>query len=188
MNKRAFLKNTLRIMFLLGLGFISWLFFSGLSSTDKQENAAWVECDVSRLIPGQVIQCAFAVVYKRTDTDKKRIDDYVNLLDDPASARSTQPDSVKNKWRSENTDYFIFLPIAPVKKCRVALQRPTSSWGHHSEKRPLSELPFFSELCDGRAWDTSGRLYRRDDYPNEFNLKVPQVKWLSDTRALIRFQ
>ena len=57
------------------------------------------------------------------------------------------------------------------------------TWG--GEKEALEALPYFTELCGGRTWDMSGRLYQRGGHPPEENLTVPNVKWISDTRVLV---
>jgi len=53
------------------------------------------------------------------------------------------------------------------------------------EKAAISTLPYFTEPCEGRTWDTSGRLYRRSNYPLEKNLIVPKVRWVSEFKVLI---
>ena len=53
------------------------------------------------------------------------------------------------------------------------------------EIEALKELPFFTEPCEARTWDTSGRLYNRKGYPPERNLIVPRVRWISDSKVFI---
>ena len=158
-----------------------------MSVTAKQENAAWGACDVSNLTPGALTRCKWALVYRRTPRDKDAIGKFAHLLEDPESQRSQQPDSARNQWRSENPDYFVFLPYAPVRSCGVELRQAggTSWWWEPPEQEAIDVLPHFFELCEGRMWDTSGRLYKRNGYPSEKNLIVPEVRWKSKTKLLV---
>jgi hypothetical protein len=94
--------------------------------------------------------------------------------------------SAQNKWRSESKEYFIFKPYAPKRSCGVKLVNSKNYYGWEPpENAALVELPYFTEACEGRTWDTSGRLYYREGYPPERNLIVPKVQWLSETKVLI---
>lgn len=161
-------------------------FVRSLSLNAKQENEAWGTCDVSDLSPGELKQCAWAMVYRRTRLDKTFINRFDYLLADPASKESEQPESLRNEWRSESKEFFVFKPWAPVRTCGVVLRAPTQtlSW-EPPEKEAITVLPYFTEPCEGRTWDTSGRLYRRTGFPPEKNLIVPKVRWVTESRVLI---
>jgi hypothetical protein len=69
--------------------------------------------------------------------------------------------------------------MAPIRGCQVEFKEPGSIGWDVPEKVAVEALPYFFEPCDGRTWDTSGRLYLRTGYPPEKNLIVPKVHWLS---------
>lgn len=186
MNRRDALKLAVTGLALLGIGISAIPFINSLSINPKQKNEAWGSCDVSELKKGSTKQCGWAVVYRRTDKDISSIDKYTSLLTDPNSKQSEQPASAQNRWRSENKEYFVFKPWAPVRKCVVKLVDSKFYYGWEPpENEALIELPFLTEPCEGRTWDTSGRLYYREGYPPERNLIVPKVQWVSPTKVLI---
>ena len=187
MNRKSLLITAVAGMTIVGGIFLSLPFFHSLSMNAKQENDAWgAVCDLSDLAPGAMKKCGWAMVYRRTPLDKKSIARFEHLLADPNSSDSQQPESARNQWRSENKDFFVFNSRAPVRGCVVALKEPEKSfeWGPQ-EKEALLTLPYFTENCEGRTWDTSGRLYMRTDNPPEKNLIVPKVRWVSESSVLI---
>lgn len=186
MNRRDILKLAVAGFALSGIGISAVPFVNSLSINPKQENIAWGSCDVSELKKGTVLQCGWAIVYRRTDLDIESIDKYTSLLDDPDSKQSEQHPLSENHWRSENKEYFVFKPWSPVRGCEVKLVDSKFYYGWQPpENEALMELPFFTEPCEGRAWDTSGRLYYREGYPPERNLNVPKVRWISREKVLI---
>jgi ubiquinol-cytochrome c reductase iron-sulfur subunit len=186
MNKRSALKLTVGALALIGVTVSAVPFVNSLSINPKQENDAWGSCDVSELKKGETKKCGWAIVYRRTDIDISSIDKYTSLLADPGSKQSEQQSLAQNRWRSVNEDYFIFKPWAPIRKCEVKLVEPKFYYGWEPpENDALMELPFFTEPCEGRTWDTSGRLYYREGYPPERNLIVPKVQWVSPTKVFI---
>lgn len=186
-NRKFLLIVAIAGMTIVGVIFLSIPFFQSLSMNAKQENDAWgAVCDVSDLALGGMKKCGLATVYRRTSIDKKSIARFKHLLADPASSESKQPESTRNQWRSENKDFFVFSPWAPVRGCGVELKDPEKSFERGpEEKEALLTLPYFTENCEGRTWDTSGRLYLRTYNPPEKNLIVPRVRWVSESSLLI---
>ncbi len=175
-------------MVIIGIGFLSIPFIQSMNINIKQENDAWATCDLSDIAPGSIKECGYGKVYRRTQADKDSISKFAHLLDDPKMSNSEQPESASNKWRSENPDFFVFYPWAPKRLCAVEFKVANSieygGW-KPPEYEALNELPFFIEPCESRTWDTSGRLYHRSNYPAEYNLIVPNVRWKTNTRILI---
>lgn len=186
MNKKTLLTAAVSVITAIGLSFAAVPFLRSLSMNAKQENEAWGACDVSDLLPGGLKKCAWAMVYRRTALDKSSIERFGYLLADPASKESEQPESARNEWRSDSKEFFIFKPWAPVRACGVSLKSPTQSHAWKPpEKEAINSLPYFTEPCEGRTWDTSGRLYQRIGYPPEKNLIVPKVRWVTESKVLI---
>lgn len=186
MNRRTLLSLTVGGLAAIGLAISAIPFIQSMSVTAARENAAWATCDVSDLPQGKARVCGYAMVYRRTEKDKTSVSKFIHLLSDPESLHSEQPETAKNIWRSENSEFFVFYPWAPVRRCVVELisSGPMNGW-EVPETEALSELPYFRELCEGRAWDTSGRLYFREDYPLEHNLIVPKVRWVDASKLLV---
>lgn len=180
------------VLFFLSLAIFLTAFFilSGnlAINDDDMVNEGWAVCDLSGMRSGDFKECGWgSVVYKRTDRDINAIDEYYGLLADPMSLLSNQPDAAKNEWRSENKKCFVFLPFAPIRGCELNFKLPgrdiNPQW---PEAAALFELPYLSESCEGRAWDMSGRLYKREGYPDELNVTVPNFQWQSEFEVIIR--
>ena len=134
------------------------------------------------------MRCGQYAIYRRTESDKAAVDRYTVLLDDADSERSTQPATERNHWRSAHPDYFVYVDSTPVRGCPIQWQRANTDAGlTWPEKDALDALPHFVDRCDQRAWDASGRLYRRPGYPAELNLSVPATQWETPTRVSVRF-
>lgn len=171
---------------IVGIVLVSVPFFKSLSVSEKSKNDAWGSCDVTTLAEGEMKQCGWARVYRRTKLDITAIDKFTYLLEDPNSELSRQPEDAKNKWRSVKKEYFIFWPAAPIRGCEVRLQ-PAGAMAHMElpEKDATDTSISFFDYCEGRTWDISGRLYRREGNPVERNLIVPNVRWTSKNNVLI---
>ena len=186
MDKRTFLRSMVATMMLIGGVMIATPFVESLSINPRQENAAWHACDVSALSPGEMKKCGWSVVYRRTEEDRASVTKFASLLADPNSIESQQPKGANNQWRSTNPEFFIFKPYAPVRGCLVESVTTGQMFRWKlPENDALKELPYFMEPCEGRTWDTSGRLYHRKGYPPEKNLIVPEVRWVSKTKVLV---
>lgn len=186
MNKRTLLERTMGFMLLMGIAVSAYPFIKSLSVNAKSENSSWASCDLSELREGETMRCGLGMVYRRTAKDKASINKYHHLLADPNSKNSTQPIPAKNKWRSENPDYFVYRNFAPGRGCGLTFVSSERYPWAPPEKAALDELPYFTEPCEGRTWDMSGRLYKREGYPPEQNLYIPKVQWKSATRVLVR--
>ena len=189
MNRKALVNIPISLT-VIGLGFVGYMFLSGLSITDKQKNSAWATCDLTEMHEGTIRECGYGNVYKRTELDKESVSKYTHLLADPDQNESTQPDSAKNKWRSENKDFFVYYPWTPNtnRRCGIHFKKAgtyiDSSWGI-PEYEAIKNLPYFIDYCESRTWDVSGRLYNRNNYPPEYNLIVPNIKWASHTKLYV---
>lgn len=187
MEKRSALVVLVLLTGVVGLALFATVLIKSMTVNSKQRNDAWVECELAALPPGHLMRCGWASIYRRTTGEKNAVGAYINLLDDPYSKSSKQPESAKNKWRSESEEFFIFLPWAPHRGCPVELKpagRNYPAW-KPDEIAVLLKSPYFLERCEGRTWDASGRLYGRKGYPPEYNLTVPIVSWVSKNRVLV---
>jgi len=188
MTNRRTLKMLTALMIVIGIAMLIRTLFSSLAINAKQENSAWGTCSLSDFPVGEVTECNLVSVYRRTNKEIESIDMYTHLLADPYSDASVQPKNAKNKWRSESSEYFVFKPYAPKKGCAVKLKSPQDYGWSPPENEALVALPHFHELCEGRTWDTSGRLYRRSGALPELNLIVPAVEWVSPTTVRVHYK
>ena len=171
-------------MLIIGLGFVAYPFINSLAISEKSKNDSIGSCSVKDMKPGDIIQCKNASIYKRTNKDKEYFKAFAYLLADPQSIYSTQPKNTNKLWRSSNVDYFIYYSWSTRRGCTATLQEPESYKDikyEPPEAVATKVLPFFVEQCDGRRWDTSGRLYHRDGNPEEYNLEVPETEWVSES-------
>ena len=175
-------------MIVIGIAMLIRTLFGSLAINAKQENSAWGTCSLSDFPVGEVTECSLVSIYRRTNKEIESIDKYTHLLADPNSDASEQPENSKNKWRSESREYFVFKPYAPNKLCAVKLKSPQDYGWSPPENEALVALPHFHELCEGRTWDTSGRLYRRSGALPELNLIVPAVEWVSPTTVRVHYK
>lgn len=159
-------------------------FIRSLGITARTEQAAWQVHDLASIRPGEVKDLGPVWVYRRTPGDINAASRHVHLLEDADSAFNRQPLNAKNAWRSANPNYFVFFPF--TLRCPVDFHPAGTRVNPDLSREGPSELAFFREPCHGRTFDTSGRLYRRERSPDEFNLPVPAVEWISQTKASIR--
>jgi len=178
----------LSFLAIVGLAFASYPFISSLSISEQTKSDSIFTCSVDNMKSGEIIECGRVSIYKRTENDKKYLTKFAYMLSDPQSIYSKQPKSINKLYRSENPDYLVYLSWAPKRGCPLSLKESVSSnddWYIPPELEALKDLPYFTEQCEGRAWDTSGRLYHRDGYPEESNLTIPNTKWVSKTTVHI---
>jgi len=188
MNKKKTLIKILFLFTFIGSVFLAYPFITSLSISAGSLNNSIVSCSVKEMMPGQIIECGPASIYRRTKTDRRDINEFAYLLQDPQSIYSKQPNNKQNRWRSTNTEYFIYYSFAPKRGCPINFNKPKKfdiSWYEPPEVEALEHLPYFTEQCEGRTWDTSGRLYFRKGYPKEFNLTVPKTNWVSSTNVQV---
>jgi hypothetical protein len=184
---RRFLAGSVAALGVFGLAVLGVMFVGSMWRNDRQEDEAWVRCDLSRTVPGSVSRCGPASVYRRTEADKQAVNRFRHLLDDANSRHSEQPPALRTAWRSGNPDYLVFMAYSPVRGCPVTMAPagpPHAGWTL-PESAAIETLPYFVERCDMRMWDTSGRLYHRQGYPRELNLIVPETRWLSPTEVVV---
>lgn len=94
-------------------------FVRSLAPSEATKNKAWIEYDLSGMNPGEVRVLGRVWVLRRTEQDKALSQTYPAALDDPNSVRSRQPAELRNGWRSESAEYFLFFPYASRRGCPI---------------------------------------------------------------------
>lgn len=96
-----------------------------------------------------------------------------DLLVDPDSSMTQQPDYARNPYRSIREDILVLVGICTHLGCSPKF-RP--------ELAASKEAPFLC-ACHGSRFDLAGRVYKNVPAPK--NLVVPPHQYLSDTEILI---
>lgn len=186
-TRRRLLTILVVALSLAGVVIASVPFIRSLGISEEAKNRAWGAYELGDMKPGELRKLTRAWVYRRTEQDKAELALHTGALADPNSDESRQPPSAKNAWRSEKADFFVFLPYAPLRSCGVAfVPAGAEVYEGHPEAAIIKRIPHFQEACEGRTFDQSGRLFSRPQYPQEQNLPVPEVQWLSETKVLVK--
>ncbi len=144
-----------------------------------------VEIDISKLEPGSMLKIEWrgkpVLVVRRTPAMLEKLGGHDDLLADPGSERSKQPDYAKTAARAVNPEFFVVLGICTHLGCL-----PASYFEAHDTADGLlgAELPggFFCH-CHGSKFDLSGRVYR--GVPAPTNLEIPPYTFADSGHIVI---
>lgn len=171
-KRRKILSGLMKLLVLIGLIFISIPFFSSFSSSsidEKQKSTSrWIITSaITGLVEGEVKPLSWKSgvvwVYTRTKKDIQLLNENNSSLRDPVSARSDQPEEMKNKLRSADQRYFVFIPNENKRSCQVSLNTE-------------QEIVRFTEPCYGAKYDAAGRIFENSGHKDKTqqNLAVPE--------------
>jgi len=132
-----------------------------------------VDVDLSKLDPGQMITPVWRkqpiYVVRRTPDMVARLAGHDQLLKDPASASSEQPDYAKNVQRSRLPEYLVLIGVCTHLGCL-----PKQRFAAAGEMGPTWPGGFFCP-CHGSRFDLAGRVL--DGSPASVNLRVPPYEF-----------
>ena len=177
--RRLYLKVTLKLLLLLGLGLAAIPFITSLHHSDNDGQSAanpwYVEVDVSRLVPGQWQSVPWpggeVWIYARTQREIQALQTAdTDRLRDPDSRHSQQPVAASNAYRSLQPDYFVFLPRETLRGCQI--QQIELQMGING----------YSEACYGARFDNAGRIFKDSGQPEQHNLTVPPHEFIGVDR------
>ena len=141
-----------------------------------------VEVDISKLELGAMLKVEWRgkaiFIVHRTPQMLAQLEGIDNLLRDPGSAESEQPDFAKNPARALKPEYLVLVGVcthlgcAPLDKFTPGDVTVSADW----------QGGFFCP-CHGSKFDMSGRVFK--DVPAPTNLPVPPYRFVSDARILI---
>ena len=176
--RRLYLRVTLKLLLLLGLGlaaipFIASLQHAGSDSGDAS-NPWIVEVDLADLEVGQIHTVPWpggeVWIHYRTQKDIQYLrSTAIDTLRDPASQQSNQPAAATNGYRSLKPEYFVFLPRETRRGCQV--QQIELSAG----------ITGYSEACYGARFDNAGRIFKHSGQPDQHNLTIPPHEFSGPT-------
>jgi len=177
--RRLYLKVTLKLMLLVGLGLAAIPFIASLrhaaDEAGNTNNPWYVEVDVSRLMPGQLHSVPWpggeVWIYARTPQEIQALQSAAtHALRDPDSRQSQQPVAASNAYRSLKPEYFVVLPRETRRGCQV--QQIALSAG----------MSGFREACYGAKFDNAGRIFRDSGQADQHNLTVPPHEFVTVSR------
>jgi len=177
--RRLYLKVTLKVLLLLGLGLAAIPFITSLRHAENDavnvSNPWYVEVDLSRLVPGQLQSVPWpggeVWIYVRTQREIQTLQTAETpRLRDPDSRHSQQPAAASNAYRSLKPEYFVFLPRETRRGCQIQqIQLPTGING-------------YAEACYGARFDNAGRIFKDSGQPDQHNLTVPPHEFVAASR------
>lgn len=185
MGRRKMLIATASGVSAVGAAFVAVPFLSSwLPSERAKAVGAPVSVDISKLKPGalQTTLWQGKVVYilRRTPEMLATLPKLDDLLRDPNSQESVQPDYAANAVRAKREDVMVMLGICTHLGCAPMLQskeegrevRGDSSW-----------LGGFFCPCHGSKFDYAGRVFK--GVPAPINLVIPPYKFASDNVVVV---
>ncbi len=182
-SRRRFLTATTSVVGGFGVAAACYPFLSAWQPSKRAEAAgAPVEVDISALQPGQMITVEWrgrpVWIVRRTQEALNTLKQVHNLLRDPLSEESRQPDFAYNPHRSINPEFLVLVGLCTHLGC-APLYRPDRG----AEDLGTNWQGGFFCPCHGSKFDIAGRVYK--DVPAPTNLPVPPYQFVSDTRLKI---
>ncbi len=169
-QRRQFLAGLMKLLVFIGFVFLSVPFISSFSTNEDNEKqkatSHWVvTVPVTELENGKIKPLPWAGglvwVYSRTEKDFQSLLNHNAVLLDANSDNSSQPEKMKNNYRSADKKYFVFIPHENKKGCQVRLN-------HDSENNR------FTEPCFNAKYDAAGRIIKNSGHQDQQNLAVPE--------------
>jgi len=177
-SRRRFLTAATVVVGAVGTAAVAVPFLSTWSPSARARSAgAPVEANISKLEPGQQIIVKWrgkpVWVVRRDEQALETLPRVDDLLRDPNSDDSKQPEYAKNEYRSRKAEYLIVEGICTHLGCS-----PT----YVPEITADFEGGFFCP-CHGSKFDFAGRVY--SGVPAPTNLTIPPHYFVNDDVILI---
>ena len=158
-------------------------FVTSLAPSEKARAlGASVEVDLQGMRAGEIKIAEWRgkpiFVLKRSQDMLNALAQHDNLLADPASRRSIQPDLARNATRSLQSHLAVFEAVCTHLGC-IPSFRPVASAADLGESWPGG----FYCPCHGSKFDFAGRVFK--NVPAPTNLTVPPYEIVSDSKLLI---
>lgn len=182
-GRRRMLTVATSVVGAIGAGFVAVPFLSSMQPSARTRAAgAPVEIDIGKLEDGQLIRVEWrgkpVWVLRRTQDTLDALTSFDDILRDPDSEESVQPDAAKNPVRSIKPEIFVAVGICTHLGCSPTF-RPEIAPADLGEDWKGG---FFCP-CHGSFFDLAGRVY--NGVPAPTNLEIPPYRYLSDTRIIV---
>jgi ubiquinol-cytochrome c reductase iron-sulfur subunit len=177
-SRRRFLTAATVVVGAVGTAFVAVPFVASWSPSARAKTAgAPVKADISQLQPGQQIIIKWrgkpVWVVRRDDKALATLPKVEDLLRDPQSESSKQPEYALNEYRSRKPEILIMVGICTHLGCSPTYQ---------PEITADFQGGFFCP-CHGSKFDFAGRVYQ--GVPAPTNLEVPPHYYVSDNVIVI---
>jgi ubiquinol-cytochrome c reductase iron-sulfur subunit len=177
-SRRRFLTAATVVVGAVGTAFVAVPFVASWSPSARAKTAgAPVKADISQLQPGQQIIIKWrgkpVWVVRRDDKALATLPKVEDLLRDPQSESSKQPEYALNQHRSRKPEILIMVGICTHLGCSPTYQ---------PEITADFQGGFFCP-CHGSKFDFAGRVYQ--GVPAPTNLVVPPHFYVSDNVIVI---
>ena len=168
-TRRAVLGGVVKVMTLLGLGFVAIPFIRFL--VPESAGPLGLDIDISDLGVNESMQVDWLgrriIIYRRAKeilaTLKESTD---SMLQDSHSIQSRQPGFARNPFRSMRPEFLVIYTNCTHLGCEIALNNDTQQ-----------SLIGFQCPCHQSNYDHSGRVL--SEQPAPYNLEVPNYTFLS---------
>ncbi|MGB0238481.1 MAG: ubiquinol-cytochrome c reductase iron-sulfur subunit [Cycloclasticus sp.] len=182
-RRRLFLTAAATAVTGVGAAYVAVPFIASMNPSDRAKAAgAPVEVDISKLELGQLIRVEWrgkpVWVLKRSEQSLAEIAEMTDILRDPDSNESEQPESCKNIGRSIKPEVFLAVGICTHLGCSPTYRPEVAP----DDLGPTWKGGFFCP-CHGSLFDLSGRVYA--GVPAPLNLVVPPHEYVTETKILI---
>jgi ubiquinol-cytochrome c reductase iron-sulfur subunit len=183
-DRRRFLTGTAVVLGGIGTAFAAIPFLAAFQPSERAKAiGAPIEADIGQIEPGQRVIFKWrgkpVWVVRRTSEQIENLKAFpAEILRDPESAKSEQPEFAQNAWRSSNPEYLVLVGICTHLGCSPTFVPDTGVEGMGGDWKGGFYCP-----CHGSKFDLAGRVFANVPAPS--NLAVPPYKFLSETRLLI---
>jgi ubiquinol-cytochrome c reductase iron-sulfur subunit len=182
-ERRQFLTGTAAVLGGLGAGVAAIPFVSTFQPSERAKAiGAPVEANIDQIEPGQRVTYKWrgkpVWIIRRTEEQLAALEQMRDILADPDSVSSVQPEFAENNWRSLNQEYLVLVGICTHLGCSPSF-RPLVG----DVVMGADSVGGFYCPCHGSKFDLSGRVYA--GVPAPTNMDVPPYKFLNESRILI---
>jgi ubiquinol-cytochrome c reductase iron-sulfur subunit len=159
------------------------LLLSWFPSARALAAGAPVEADVSKLEPGQQITVEWrgkpVWVLRRTQEMVDRLARNAELLTDPDSKESRQPDYVKGPGRSIKPEFFIVEGVCTHLGCSPTLKKEVGAASDMGADWPGG----YYCPCHNSRFDLAARVFKGSPAPS--NMTIPPHRFTADGSAVV---
>lgn len=182
-DRRRFLTGTASVIGGVGAAFAAIPFAASFQPSARAKAiGAPVEADISQLEPGQRITYKWrgkpVWIVRRTPEQLSALESMANILADPESEQSLQPEFAANAWRSSKPEYLVLVGICTHLGCAPNFFPRPGEEGMGGDWQGGFYCP-----CHGSKFDLSGRVYA--GVPAPTNLEVPPYRYIDEQRIMI---
>jgi ubiquinol-cytochrome c reductase iron-sulfur subunit len=183
LSRRKFLTAATSATGALGVVFAAVPFVASWKPSERaMALGAPTEFDLSKVEAGQMTIITWRkqpiYVVRRTPDMVSRLEGHDNMLKDPKSEESDQPEYAKNTQRSRKADILVLIGTCTHLGClpKQRFEKDTPEMGATWPGGWLCP-------CHGSRFDLAGRVF--DGSPASVNLRVPPYSFPSDQRLVI---